>query len=175
MDYVHKESSAAAAAASIDTREEKQPQTRTAQRWYRKCKLRPHAKTNMTSICAAPTGVKTFDASKIQPKSCRTEDECVCGLRSPTDPSCFLTLRLHNVLTDRIWLLSGMCVEDEACARTHTQTHRQAGWQEVECLTHQWVKAALARPGRQQKTWSPWRESSAGAVWSHLYVYADAM
>lgn len=52
----------------------------------------------MTSICAAPTSAKTFDASKIPAKSRTIREECICdGPRSPTDSS-----RFHSVLADRI-------------------------------------------------------------------------
>lgn len=39
--------------------------TGTAQHRYKKYKLRPYAKTNMTTICAASLSVKTFEVSEI--------------------------------------------------------------------------------------------------------------
>lgn len=52
---------------------------------------------------------------------------------------------------------------------THTHKHTPTHPHSHVCYHCQRV-TALSHPGHQQKTWSPWRESSAAVVWSHLHI-----
>lgn len=149
---LHKESSSYA--ASIETGEKDSRHRGAAQRWYRKRKLRPHAKTNMTSVCVAPTSVKTFDVGKLQKLQDRRQTHLWWELR--------LTLPVFWLGECKTCSATGFD-SSEACVRRDTQGR----------LTHRWAKAALARPGRQQMTWSLWTGSSAGGAWSHLHVKMD--
>lgn len=108
--------------------------------WYRKCKLRPNAKTNMTSHCAAPVECKNIWCKwnhwgwAFKKKSILRDFSCDLPL----------THTLH----------------------TAVKLQRKKKRRDIHhCLT---VTEAPAHQDHRPKTWCQWRESLATVAWSHL-------